>query len=123
VNAFEQLQGQVAALAFRVRDLEALLAPRRQEAADAQEARTVAERIGLDGDMVEAGGWQQALGRVETRRALARALSAHGWTAPRIARVLGCSEKTAHRYLQGNNCFHFPATLKGQLTRQPEASD
>lgn len=94
MNAVEQMQGQIAALAGRMERVENLLRSRAASSADEKEAQRVAEKLGFDVEILLLPKQTQA------RRRLARELRAKGWSAARIARAFNCCERTAERLIE-----------------------
>lgn len=93
LNQVEMLELKFLALVGRVDRLERLERVSRVNGRDAAEAELVATQLGYDGDI-----FVQAF-KVLQRRAVARALHEKGWSPGRIAKVMGCCEKTAARWI------------------------
>jgi len=93
MNQVELLQGEMAALAGRIRKLEVLVGAHVDLSADERAAQTVAQDIGFDPGILVLPE------KARERRALARHLKTLKWSASRIARALNCCERTAERWV------------------------
>ncbi len=99
MNDVERMQGQLAALARRVEELESLARSQGAASLDEREAGRVAQLIGFPVEILILPK------EINKRRALARALCKKGWGVERISRVLRCNSSTVWRWLhvQGGN--------------------
>jgi|ERR1043166_2238855 DNA-binding NarL/FixJ family response regulator len=97
MNEVERLQGQVAALARRVEALESMLRLVQGSGADAREAGRMVLEVGFPVEILHLPS------RVDERRTVALRLRERGWSQARIARVMGCCEKTVERWCENAN--------------------
>lgn len=93
MNQVELLQGEMAALAGRVRKLEVLVGAHVELSVDERAAQLVAQDIGFDPGILVLPD------KFKERRALARHLRKQKWSASRIARALNCDQRTVGRWI------------------------
>lgn len=109
----ERLQGEVAGLSRRVRELEELFATRRALKADEKYAVEKAARMGLRVDLIFiTPGRKREFANPERAEhgrqsaCLARALHvADGWSQTRIARAFYCASRTVQLWLGGSQAL------------------
>jgi Homeodomain-like domain len=94
MNALEEMQAHLAALTQRVAHLELLFAGQRASTDDWHMAVSIGQEIGFGVDVLVLPT------KVAERRRLAKTLKERGWSAARIARALGCGERTAVRWTE-----------------------
>lgn len=97
MNAFELLQGQLAALTQRMRKLEVLFES--LATPDQRDAAEVAAEHGFSVDVVLIPPTPGSRTGSKNKRAIARALHQKKWTVPRIARALKSCERTVRRWI------------------------
>lgn len=93
-NQVEMLEVKFLALCRRVDSLESWRRSSMGNGKDVAAADAVALELGFDSDI-----FVQAF-KVLQRRQLARALRDRGFSASRIAKVMGCCERTAERWIE-----------------------
>lgn len=100
MNEIERLQGELVAMSRRMRRLEVIFESRGVVSEDSREAERVAEQLGFEADVIYLPATAGTKTHARARRELAGRLSLKGWTHERIARAMGCSERSVRRILK-----------------------
>lgn len=101
MNPIELLQGEIAGLSARMRRLEVINESRGLISQDTLEAERVAGTLGFAVEMIYLPRGAGTKAHARQRRELARELhQKKKWNSERIARALGCWERSVRRWLR-----------------------
>lgn len=101
MNQIELLQGEIAGLSARMKRLEVINESRGLTSQDTLEAERVAQTLGFNVEIIYLPRGAGTKTHAKQRRELARKLHTDKkWNSERIARALGCWERTVWRWVR-----------------------